>query len=129
MKVIGAIIGFFCAQALGAAEPKPRQLGIETSIPGIGLGVRNYEARTEDGLWIEDFARRWYFAKLVAPCRGLIYAPRIGFVPRGSRHLDRLGAISSEGDLCEIESLVTSGPPPETQVTAKMPEAGPQTSK
>jgi hypothetical protein len=120
MKPICALIVLAFAQAVVAAPPVPRPIGMETAIPLIANGVEDFEARDEDRLWIRDFGRRWYLVTLEAPCAGLPYAPGLGFKPRGSNALDKAGAILNDGDVCEIRSVVTSDPPPKKEKKRKI---------
>jgi hypothetical protein len=108
-----------CIPLSAAAKSAPVPLGVEAQIGGGAFGIRNFEARTEDAIWIQDQGFRWYYAVLEVPCRGLPTSPQVGFLPRGSSSLDRFGAVVSDGDLCEIKSLVTSEPPPKKVKTKK----------
>jgi hypothetical protein len=88
------------------------QLGVETQIvfPNYGA-IQNFEADDDDGLWIEDSRRRWYYAKLFGPCHGLNFAHGIGFDTRGSPRFDKFSSILVNGQDCKLESLVTAEKP------------------
>jgi exopolyphosphatase / guanosine-5'-triphosphate,3'-diphosphate pyrophosphatase len=56
-EVIGMVTAFPAAEALRAALPRLHMLGTSgtvTTLAGIHLGLRRYERRHVDGLWMED---------------------------------------------------------------------------
>jgi hypothetical protein len=98
------------------------QLGKETSIPFIGtVGLYNFEADGDRGVWLQDQRRRWYYATVLAPCTGLSFANRIGVDTRfGGTQLDRTGTLLVDRDRCHIDSLTASnGPPPKAKKAKK----------
>jgi len=98
------------------------KLGKETSIPFIGtIGLYNFEADDDRGVWLQDQQRRWYYARILGPCTGLPFATRIGVDTRfGGTQLDRTGALLVDRDRCHIDSLVASnGPPPKAKKNKK----------
>lgn len=99
-----------------ATSPAPRAappMGQEASIPFLNhRGVDNWAADGSRALYLQDGFRRWYHATLFAPCTELPFATAIGIETRGNDTLDRFGAILVRGQRCQIDSLVTSGPPP-----------------
>jgi len=97
-------------------------LGKETSIPFIGtIGLYNFEADSDRGVWLQDQQRRWYYATVVGPCTGLPFAVRIGVDTRfGGSQLDRTGTLLVDRQRCPINSLVASnGPPPKAKKAKK----------
>ncbi|MFN3618918.1 DUF6491 family protein [Sphingorhabdus sp.] len=88
------------------------ELGIETRInfPYQGT-IRNFEADGNDGIWLEDRQRRWYYADVIGTCQDLTFAQAIGFDTRGSSTLDRFSSIIVRGERCPLASLVTSSKP------------------
>ena len=95
-----------------APQPAPR-LGQDASIPFLNhRGVDNWAADGDRAIYLQDAFRRWYHATLVGPCTELPFATRIGIETRGNDTLDRFGTLLVRGQRCQIESLVTSGPPP-----------------
>jgi len=97
-------------------------LGKETSIPFIGtIGLYNFEADSDRGVWLQDQQRRWYYATVVGPCTGLPFATRIGVDTRfGGSQLDRTGTLLVDRQRCPINSLVASnGPPPKVKKAKK----------
>lgn len=111
----------------GSAKQQDRtwpadKLGKETSIPFIGtIGLYNFEADSDRGVWLQDQQRRWYYATVVGPCTGLPFATRIGVDTRfGGSQLDRTGTLLVDRQRCPINSLVASnGPPPKAKKTKK----------
>jgi hypothetical protein len=110
-KLTPTIIPAVLLSGVAAAQPAGPE-GQEASIPRIHLdNLRRFRAEGTDTLYLQA-AGQWYRASLVGGCKELPWATRIGFDTRGGRTLDRLGTILVEGDRCDIESLVRSGPPP-----------------
>ena len=98
------------------------KLGKETSIPFIGtIGLYDFEADSDRGVWLQDQQRRWYYATVVGPCTGLPFANRIGVDTRfGGTQLDRTGTLLVDRQRCPINSLVASnGPPPKAKKAKK----------
>jgi hypothetical protein len=95
-----------------AAEPAPREVGVEADIsfPAHG-GIRNFHADDDRGVWIEDRQRNWYYASFRGPCHGIQFARGIGFDTRGSARFDRFTRILVGSDVCDIERLVTADKP------------------
>lgn len=110
-----AFAGLIALLAAGTALAKPApwpQLGVEASIPFPNFGaIRNFEADGDEGIWIEDQRRRWYYGKFIGPCRGVQFAQGIRFDTRGSAQFDRFSKILVEGDVCMFESFVTAEKP------------------
>ena len=112
--LIAGLIGLALASA-ASAKPRPApvwpELGVETSILYPGRAIRNFEADGSRGIWLEDQQHRWYYGKFIGSCKGVTYAMGIAYDTRGSARFDRSSVILVEGDLCQIESLVTSEKP------------------
>lgn len=93
------------------AAPKAEQ----ASIPFVNLrsSIRDWEADGQDGLWVQDGRRDWYYAKLLSPCIGLDFATRIAFITPGGR-VDRFSSIivEDERDRCVFNSFTRSAEPP-----------------
>lgn len=109
------------ARQQGPAWPADK-LGKETSIPFIGtIGLYNFEADGDRGVWLQDQQRRWYYARVLGPCTGLPFAARIGVDTRfGGSQLDRTGTLLVDRQRCPINSLVASnGPPPKAKKAKK----------
>ena len=98
------------------------KLGKEASIPFVGtLGLYNFEADSDRGVWLQDQQRRWYYATVLGPCTGLPFAVRIAVDTRfGGTQLDRTGTLLVDRQRCPINSLVASnGPPPKAKKVKK----------
>ena len=76
-------------------------------------GIRDWKADRDQGLWVQDIHRKWYYAKLMGPCHGLNFATSIGFDTRPLGTFDRFSSIvvPREGK-CVVTSFVPSGAPP-----------------
>ena len=113
-KLALSLAAFLLPLAAAAAdEPeKPREIGVEASIafPAYGT-VRNFEADGDDGIWIEDQRRDWYYAKLTGFCPDLDFVQAIAIDTRGTSRLDRYGAIIVNGQRCAFTSFVTAEKP------------------
>jgi hypothetical protein len=112
----------FTSSALAKKPPAERVLGVEASIPfADSIGIYNFQADGYEAIWIQDQHRRWYHAKLMGRCVDLPFAQDVGFDPGGTSTLDKFGSIIVGHDRCQIQSLVTSGPPPKKVKKAKDP--------
>lgn len=107
----------------------------EASIPFLGhSSIRNWEADDEEGIWVQDVRKRWYYGKLMAPCFGLDFATRIAFVPRGNT-LDRFASIvvpDHQYQNCSLRSFTASEAPPtkkERREKAKAAKAAAEAAK
>lgn len=100
---------------LQAKKPTPHvwpELGVEAKIvfPNYGA-IRNFEADGNDGIWLEDRQRRWYYGELIGYCPDLNFAQRIGFDTGGASVFDKFSSIIVRGDRCQLTSLVTAEKP------------------
>jgi hypothetical protein len=98
-----------------ARKPAPYiwpELGVEARIvfPDYGA-IQNFEADGNDGIWLEDRQRRWYYAELFGNCQELNFAQAIGFDTGGAPTFDKFSSIIVRGQKCPIVSLVTSEKP------------------
>jgi hypothetical protein len=77
-------------------------------------GIYNWQADRDQGLWVQDVHRHWYYAKLMGPCFGLNFANSIGFDTHPMGTFDKFSAIvvPREGR-CMVQSLTPSGGPRE----------------
>ncbi len=121
---LAALAAASVATGAQAAPQKPRAIGVEAQIPFADhRGIRDFQADGDDALWIQDQRRNWYHATLFGPCFGLPYAIGIGFVTKGTSTLDRFGQIVVEGRTCQIQTFVTSNPPPKKADRKKRKES------
>ncbi len=107
------------AKSVPPKNPWP-ELGVETrlflgasftSALGNNSAIRTFEPDGDDGLWIQDRQRRWYYAEILGPCTELNFAQAIGFDNRGSAYLDKFARIIVRGQRCAIASFVTAAEP------------------
>lgn len=115
--------GLVALAALGQAwagdapqETKPTELPKEeASIPFVNLRstIRTWQADGQDGVWIQDQRKQWYYAKTFGYCDGLEFATALGFKTGTVNTLDRFSQIVVPGrDRCPIKSLTKSEAPP-----------------
>lgn len=115
------------ATITGAADarktPAPVEPGKETSIPFVGtIGLYDFEADSDHGVWLQDQRRAWYYARISGICSGLPFADRIAVDTRfGGSQFDRTGLLLVDGQRCYIDSLTTSAGPPKK---VKAPKKG-----
>ncbi len=120
----------------GAAEAKTTasyvwpELGVETQInfPNQGA-IRNFEADGNEGIWLEDRQRRWYYAELLGGCQELNFVQAIGFDTRGSATFDKFSTILVAGERCAVASLVTANKPLPRKERLKLRKAAVEASK
>jgi hypothetical protein len=123
--ILGATIALSLA-AMPALAKQPAwpadKLGKETSIPFVGtIGLYNFEADSDRGVYLQDQQRRWYYARIGGVCTGLPFSNRIAVDTRfGGSQLDRTGTLLVDGQRCHIDSLTASnGPPPKVKKPRK----------
>lgn len=96
-----------------AGEPAPRALGVEASITfPSDMTIKTWQADSEDGIWVQDQQRNWYYGSFYGPCRNLDFAMGVGIDNRGISRLDKYAAIRVGRERCQLASFVTSAPPP-----------------
>ena len=108
-----AVLG--CVSTTALAKPRAHmwpELGVDASItfPNHGA-IRNFEPDGDDGIWIEDQQRRWYYGTFIGRCQGLNFSQAIGFDTGGAPRFDRFSAIITREDRCQLNSLVTAEKP------------------
>ena len=128
-----ALAAAILAGAVEAKTPASRvwpELGVETQInfPNQGA-IRNFEADGNDGIWLEDRQRRWYYADFIGGCQELNFAHAIGFDTRGSATFDKFSTILVAGEQCPVASLVTSNKPLPRKERLKLRKATVEASK
>lgn len=97
------------------ADDKPAhkwpELGVEASIVFPDRTIRNFEADGDDGIWIEDQQRRWYYGSFIGSCQDLNFAHGIAFDTQGLSRFDKFSRIIVREDVCQLNSLVTAEKP------------------
>lgn len=108
-----AIAGSAVAAASVPGSSDSKVPATEAFIPFANHGgIRDWEADGDRGLWVQDVHRRWYYARLMAPCIGLNFAQRIGFDTSPMGRFDRFSAIVVPGEgRCTVQSFAPSGAP------------------
>ena len=103
-----------------ATDATPSSKAPEAAIPFVPHGtILDWQADKNQGVWIQDIRRNWYYAKLMGPCIGLDFATRLGFDTRPMGTFDRFSAIvvPREGR-CVVQSLTPSDGPPRAKKTS-----------
>lgn len=98
----------------------------EASIPFVNTGssIREWQADGEQGLWVQDARKQWYYARMLVPCEGLDFAVRVGFQTRGIDTLDRFANVIVPGYAnCPIQSFTKSEAPPKRNEKGKGEQA------
>ena len=112
---LGLALGAALLAAAGAASAG------ETITPRVYIpfanhgGIRDWKADRDQGLWVQDLHRKWYYAKLMAPCIGLNFAETIGFDTHPLGQFDQYSSIfvpGAGGGRCAVQSFTVSGAPP-----------------
>ncbi|HXC59200.1 MAG TPA: DUF6491 family protein [Steroidobacteraceae bacterium] len=127
-RLLGLAAGAWLAASGAWAADAPPAAGLqkeEASIPFVNhRNIRDWQADKDQGLWIQDERRNWYYAKLLGPCINLDWALSVGFETGGaSATLDKFSAVvvPDEGfsrgnhQRCQFTSLTRSDPPPPKQ--------------
>lgn len=116
MRKMLALLAALAAAPVVAAPPTPDApitTAAEVSIPFAHFGgIYNFDAPSDDLVYLQDRAHNWYRAQLYGPCWGLQDAIRLGVDTRGSANFDRTSQLIVDHQSCPIESLTRSGPPP-----------------
>jgi hypothetical protein len=117
LATLATLTQAWAGEAAKPAEPAGLD-SKEASIPFADQrdAVRTWQADGDQGLWVQDGRKQWYYAKTFAPCLGLPFAVQIGFKNRALNRLNRDSelVIPNEGR-CQLSSFRKSGPPPEKE--------------
>lgn len=114
-KIVPLSLALLLPLTAASAEPAaaPRPLGVEASITfPSDMTIKTWQADGEDGIWVQDQQRNWYYGTFFGPCRNLDFALGIGIDNRGTSQLDKYAAIRVGRERCQLMSFVTSAPPP-----------------
>jgi len=78
-------------------------------------GIRDWRADRDQGLWVQDIHRQWYYAKFMGTCTGLNFAQSIAFDTHPFGRFDQFSSIfvpGAGGGRCAVQTLTLSGAPP-----------------
>ena len=82
-------------------------------------GIRDWHADRDQGLWVQDTHRQWYYAKLMGTCIGLNFAQSIGFDTHPLGRFDQFSSIFVPGSgRCAVQSFSVSAAPPSAKAGA-----------
>jgi hypothetical protein len=101
--------------AVAADVPSTPEIGTEASVPWLHRRpLRDFrmDPKSDEGLYVQDTSRNWYYARLIGPCPALHGAYAIGVDTRRTDRLDRHSEFLVRDDRCGIESFTHSAPPP-----------------
>lgn len=108
-----AAVAVVAALPVGAAFAAPAHSTPEASIAFADHGgIYDWRADGNQGLWVQDTHRHWYYAKLMGPCTGLAFAESIGFKTEPSGELNRWSSIVvRDSGRCYFQSFEPSAGP------------------
>ncbi len=112
---VGAVLLAAAGSVLAAEASGPRPAYIPFASHG---GIRDWRADRDQGVWVQDIHRQWYYAKLMAPCIGLNFAESIGFDTHPLGRFDQFSSIFVRGSRCAVQSFTLSGAPPSAKERA-----------
>jgi Family of unknown function (DUF6491) len=104
----------------------------QATIPFMNLheSIHAWQADGQHGLWIQDVRKKWYYAKLQAPCDGLEFAPQLAFDTPTNNTLDRFSSVIVPNKArCQINSLTASEAPADEKKSRKPAAAPPAKAK
>ncbi len=110
-----------CLSSASLAHAQPNEspshswpaLGVETEVEiKLAQPLYNFTPDGDEGVWLQDFRKRWYYATIRGPCPGLGRAFGLGYDTRGSTRFDRSTMLIVEGYPCALSSIVTADRPP-----------------
>lgn len=106
--LVAAALAVLPAGVAFATSAAPR---VEASIP-FGL-IRDWQADKEQGMWIQAYSRKWYYAQFMGRCLGLNFATAVGFDTRFQSSFDRFSSVFVPGyGRCAIQTFTPSEGPP-----------------
>ncbi len=108
--------------AAAANAPTQPEIGSEASLPWLHRRpLRDFEMdpKSDEGLYVQDVARNWYYARLIGPCPSLRAAYAIGVDTNRTNRLDRHAEIVVRDDRCGIASFTHSTPPPGRETASR----------
>lgn len=106
---------FATTMATAADTPKNATRAQEVSLPFVNHdAIRDWQADGQDGIWVQDVRKQWYYGKMMSPCWGLDFAVSVGFQTHNTGTLDRFGyvVVPGERERCALTSFVKSDAPP-----------------
>jgi hypothetical protein len=129
LRAVGGLFAVALGVALaGAAAASNAAPDVKIPFANHG-GIRDWEADRDQGLWVQDAHRNWFYAKFMSPCIGLNFAQSIGFDTHPMGTFDRFSAIVVPGEgRCQVQSLRVSGAPAAKDTAAKDSSAKDQRS-
>jgi hypothetical protein len=121
---VGALLLAVAGSGFAAEADSTRPASIPFANHG---GIRDWRADREQGLWVQDIHRQWYYAKFMGPCSGLNFAQTIAFHTEPSGRFDQFSSVfvpGPGGGRCTVQSFTLSGAPPSGKAKADADKAG-----
>ena len=104
---------FVQAQSAESRSHSWPALGVETSVEvKLAQSLYNFTPDGDEGVWLQDFRKRWYYATISGICPGLGRAVGLGYDMRSSATFDKSTKLVVDGFQCAMSSIVTSDRPP-----------------
>src|SRR4051812_13386177 len=111
---------FAILSLLIAAAAPPAVAPKEAVIPFVASeGVLDWQAASDDTLYVRGYDGRWYFVRTMGPCPRLRDALSLGFATSALGQLDRHGAILAQGSRCPVDSVTLAAAPPPARKKGK----------
>ena len=105
--ILAALIGVTPAFAIAAPAGAPPETRIRN--------MADFLERVVDpqrGVYIRDYAGRWYYARMEGSCPRLTSTASLRFEASPGGNFDRYSAIRADGWRCVVASVVESDGPP-----------------
>jgi len=116
--------GLALCASLSIAETAAQPAAAQASIPFANHGgILNWRADRDQGLYVQDSRRQWYYAKFMGTCPGVNFSNGLGFNTEPMGTFDKWSTVVVPGEgSCFLQSVVASdGPPSKKEVkTAKV---------
>ena len=116
----GVAVGAMLLAAAGSVFASEASTARPAYIPFANHGgIRDWHADRDQGLWVQDIHRQWYYAKFMSPCLGLDFAQSIGFDTHPLGRFDQFSSVFVPGEgRCTVQSFTQSGAPPSAKAKA-----------
>jgi hypothetical protein len=105
--------------AMAEATPTPKPVAGAARPPEASIafanrgGIRDWQADSDRGMWVQDNHNRWYYGRFMGPCLGLQFAEAVRFRTGASDQLDRWSSVRArDTGNCTFTSFVLSDGPP-----------------
>jgi len=121
VKKVFGILALGAALSIGAASSKetPQPTNASIAFANHG-GINDWRANGDEGIWVQDSHRQWYYAKFMGTCFGLPFANSVGFATGPVGNLDRFSyVLVRDSGRCYFQSFERSAGPAPRAKSAK----------